>query len=658
MRNVFTIFLILSYSITLSAQIVEVSFSEKIQQSTLIVEAKVIQKQSYWNDANNRIFTANEIEIYKVFKGQLPSGNYQIITQGGIVGSDKHEVRPSLQLSVGDIGVYFLESLSANLSAVNGLKLSAIAEQQGFYKYDEISGKAVSPFDYNQTVNQLHTAIQAQTNQTVTQNISYTFSTISFPEGLPPQITGISPTTLNAGVGDILTITGSGFDIQLPTSKVMLYDADVGPGVFWEDVTTFISWNDSTIQLVVPNRGDNLKAVGSGNVQVQTQLGSSISSQVLTINYNHANFQTIGPPPISNEETQHINSNGMGGYTFTFNNNFESSVTGSELSFDRALESWRCATRINWIADTMNTTIVDSSAFDGENVVTYGTSSPGSFATCYSYYSNCGNPDWYVTEMDIIFSIMIPWHSDTTMPTGGQADLESVALSLLGFAHQLDHVRDPNDPMYWFLPFGQIRRNLLQNNIDGGTYVKDKSVNTPICGQPAMMMYAQCPQPLSCSLSLTNSPAIVCYVDSTNISAYMNLSGGLPVVSNNLNYYLYYNGALSDSVVNTTDTIVTFNGIFLSGTYLVTVIDDSTGCIAIDSLVLNFPTQLSVSTSVSYTSAVGTCDGSAVANVFGGIPNYSYLWSTGAITNSISNLCTGTYTVCVTDDYGCMVCDR
>ena len=96
------------------AQMYEVSFVDKMQEATLVVEAKVIQKQSYWNDANNRIFTANEIEIYKVFKGQLPSGNYQIITQGGIVGSDKHEVRPSLQLSVGDIGVYFLESLSAN----------------------------------------------------------------------------------------------------------------------------------------------------------------------------------------------------------------------------------------------------------------------------------------------------------------------------------------------------------------------------------------------------------------------------------------------------------------------------------------------------------------------------------------------------------------
>jgi hypothetical protein len=217
----------------------------------------------------------------------------------------------------------------------------------------------------------------------------------------------------------------------------MFYDADVGPGIYWEDVTTFISWEDSIIQLVVPNRGDNLKAVGSGNVQVQTQLGSSISSQVLTINYNHSNVQ--------GDETQHINANGMGGYTFTFNNVFESTIAGSELAFDRALENWRCATRINWIADSTSTTSVDSSAVDGENVITYGIVPLGFLATTYSYYSSCGN-DWYVTEIDIVFSSTMPWHTDTTMPSSGQADLESVALKTLGFAHQLDHVRDPADP--------------------------------------------------------------------------------------------------------------------------------------------------------------------------------------------------------------------
>ena len=97
------------------AQMVEVSFTEKMQEATLVVEAKVLQKQAYWNDANSRIYTANEIEIYKVFKGQLPSGTHQIITQGGTVGNDRLVVCPSLQLSVGEIGVFLLESSTTNL---------------------------------------------------------------------------------------------------------------------------------------------------------------------------------------------------------------------------------------------------------------------------------------------------------------------------------------------------------------------------------------------------------------------------------------------------------------------------------------------------------------------------------------------------------------
>ena len=242
---------ILMHVQTTMAQMVEVSFSNKVQQSTLIVEAKVIQKQASWNDAHTRIYTANELEIYKVFKGQLPSMNCQIITQGGIVGNDKHEVHPSLQLSLGDVGVFFLQESTANLTEINGFKLSSIASHQGFYRYDDISGRAISPFDYNQLVNQLHTAIQAQTNQVFTQNIPFTFETLQFPEsGLVPVITSVSPSTINAGVGDTLTITGTGFDTLNPTtSKVQFLDAAYGTFIWYQDVSNFISWTDSVIEL-------------------------------------------------------------------------------------------------------------------------------------------------------------------------------------------------------------------------------------------------------------------------------------------------------------------------------------------------------------------------------------------------------------------------
>jgi len=655
---IFFAFNFASFSVA-NAQMIELSFADKIQQSTLIVEAKVVQKQSFWNDNNSRIFTANELEIYKVFKGQLPSGTHQIITQGGIVGNNKHEVCPSLQLKVGDIGVFILKNSTANLSAVSGLKLSPIAESQAFYRYNEISGKAVSPFDFNQSVNQLHTAVQSQTNQIFTQNIPYTFEAFEFSEsGLPPMISAISPTSLNGGVGDILTITGTGFGFSLPTSKVLLSNAEVGGLPNTEEITDFITWNDSVILFTVPNRGANGFTVGSGNVEVVTQLGTAISTQVLDIKYNHSNVLNM---PNTFGETQHMDKNGLGGYTFVFNNAFDATFAGSQDAFDRALETWRCATRINWAADFINNTPTSTAANDGVNLVNYVTTIT-SLATTYSYYSNCGGNDWYVEEMDIEFLSVMPWHTDTTMPAASDFDLESVTLHGLGHAHQLDYVADILDPMYYAIQSGQTRRTLIQNNIDGGVYVKDKSVSVPICGQPLMIIYPQCPQPLSCNVSLSNAPAIVCNGDSTNISAYMSVSGGIPVVSNNLNYYLSYNGTLIDSVVNTTDTIVYFNGLSQTGTYLVSVIDDSTACSAVDSIILNFPSQFVLTTYTNNTSAVGVCDGSASVFISGGIPNYTYVWSDAngipvSVASVATNLCTGTYSVCITDALGCTICD-
>ncbi|MFM7727247.1 MAG: SprB repeat-containing protein, partial [Flavobacteriales bacterium] len=47
------------------------------------------------------------------------------------------------------------------------------------------------------------------------------------------------------------------------------------------------------------------------------------------------------------------------------------------------------------------------------------------------------------------------------------------------------------------------------------------------------------------------------------------------------------------------------------------------------------------------------CNGSATVDVTGGLPPYTYSWSNGAGTQTISSLCVGTYTVTVTDANGC-----
>jgi hypothetical protein len=50
----------------------------------------------------------------------------------------------------------------------------------------------------------------------------------------------------------------------------------------------------------------------------------------------------------------------------------------------------------------------------------------------------------------------------------------------------------------------------------------------------------------------------------------------------------------------------------------------------------------------------GLCNGSATAVVFGGTSPYAFTWSNGAVTQTISGLCDGWYSITVTDANGCV----
>jgi gliding motility-associated-like protein len=90
--------------------------------------------------------------------------------------------------------------------------------------------------------------------------------------------------------------------------------------------------------------------------------------------------------------------------------------------------------------------------------------------------------------------------------------------------------------------------------------------------------------------------------------------------------------------------------------YTVTV-TDSMGCIATASTAIAEPTPLVLTTNSTNVSCFGTCTGTAQALASGGTPGYSYLWTPGGFTTpSITNLCAGSYTVCVTDLNGCVTC--
>ncbi|MFH2094742.1 MAG: PKD domain-containing protein [Bacteroidota bacterium] len=92
-----------------------------------------------------------------------------------------------------------------------------------------------------------------------------------------------------------------------------------------------------------------------------------------------------------------------------------------------------------------------------------------------------------------------------------------------------------------------------------------------------------------------------------------------------------------------------------AGTYYVTVTDQN-GCSATTYGTLTEPPLMTVQIS-NYTnpSCYGVCDGSADVSAGGGVAPYSYLWNNGNTTATGNNLCSGTYTVTVTDINGCSV---
>ena len=96
-----------------------------------------------------------------------------------------------------------------------------------------------------------------------------------------------------------------------------------------------------------------------------------------------------------------------------------------------------------------------------------------------------------------------------------------------------------------------------------------------------------------------------------------------------------------------------------NGTYTITV-SDSTTCSASITVIVQTETvsnpcaNSNLSVSISAVNPTTSCNGTATANASGGTSPYTYSWSNLYFTQSIGNLCTGTYSVVITDINGCI----
>ena len=85
-----------------------------------------------------------------------------------------------------------------------------------------------------------------------------------------------------------------------------------------------------------------------------------------------------------------------------------------------------------------------------------------------------------------------------------------------------------------------------------------------------------------------------------------------------------------------------------NGTYPMFVRNTVSGCINVQNFTVNC-SDFSVTTSSTPTTSCNACNGTINININGGTAPYTYQWNTGANFPNMVNLCSGTYTITVTD---------
>ena len=90
-----------------------------------------------------------------------------------------------------------------------------------------------------------------------------------------------------------------------------------------------------------------------------------------------------------------------------------------------------------------------------------------------------------------------------------------------------------------------------------------------------------------------------------------------------------------------------------AGLYTVTVVDNI-GCNVNTYFIIEQPTQMFSNTMTTPATCGNNADGTALINVQGGVPPYSYLWPDGQTTHNITSV-PGSYVVTVTDDHNCRI---
>jgi gliding motility-associated-like protein len=248
-----------------------------------------------------------------------------------------------------------------------------------------------------------------------------------------------------------------------------------------------------------------------------------------------------------------------------------------------------------------------------------------------------------VTPLDVIFGVTCagtPITGNVTILSQPIIDsIHAGAVSCYGGSDDtiIVYARTNNGTLFYSIDGGTTYPNStgVFPGLTGGSYnviVQDDSLcATSYGGNPVGVS-----SPPDIFLSIASFGNVRCNGDS---SGYVNLSasGGTGAIT-----YLWNNGATSQNISH-----------LESGTFTVTA-TDAHGCNKSISQAITEPPVLTDSISSTNVSCYGANNGTATFYVNGGAPPYTYLWSNGGSTPTITNLNGAIYSVSATDNNGCI----
>jgi hypothetical protein len=476
-----------------------IPLNQRVNDSKIIVEAEVISKFSFEDETNGRIYTANELKVYSTFKG-AKSESITIFTFGGQVGDRLEIATPSLQLEVGQVGVFLLYQKSEFNNALEGY--FGVTGPSSFIQYNKLNRRAIDAFETYANASELKKDIEGISGKPASASsmpdIYYNVSA-----NKKAGITQFTDTVI-AGNGSILTIEGSGFGATQGTVGFANADDGGKTNIEVSDDYYFVSWKDDLVKVYVPD------GAGTGKFYVKTATQTYTSNTDLTIPYSRIEFTSSGPS--TNPGTRLYRAvldddNGEGGLTWKFHRDFfkEKAAVKSIL---RALQSWRCSTGVNFDIDTVNS--VNNNTVDRDGVHTVMWQNPnqqistGALAVTFSMWSGCFNSSkqdwhWYLNDVDMVFDDELSnnrtWNYGPGDATTAQYDMESVALHEFGHAHQLAHIIDSDGVMHYSIRNGEEKRTLNSAvDVAGGNGVMFGSTISTGCSSidPMKRLTANC----------------------------------------------------------------------------------------------------------------------------------------------------------------------